>query len=369
MKNLDSEVTEAVLQEKFSQFGKIVSLAIARDENGASKGFGFINFESPNDTRQAMESMNGSQLGSKTLYMARAQKKVEREQLLCRQYGERRKEQMSKYMGSNVYIKNIIDDVSDEEVRELFSQCGTITSAKLMRDDKGKSKGFGFVCYSSPDEAGYMFHQKPLYVAIAQRKKDRQAQLRIQYAQRMVGLNGASTTVVPGGYPPLYCTAAGVVSQLPPQQGLMYQTMGVRQGWRGNGFAPATRPAFQPLLLPVISTNARQKRQGRGRMNSHTFPQNGGAAQSVVASKESPNQQRTGQVKYVPSGHCEENKVPGVASLSLSSDGTGSPGSENLSSMHAAATFQQQKQIHGKPLYPLVENHRATLIYMEPSQG
>lgn len=50
-------------------------------------------------------------------------------------------------------MKNIDDEVTDEELREHFSQCGTITSAKLMRDNKGLSKGFGFVCFSSPEEA------------------------------------------------------------------------------------------------------------------------------------------------------------------------------------------------------------------------
>lgn len=52
-----------------------------------------------------------------------------------------------------MYVKNIDDDVTDEELRELFSQCGTITSSKLMRDDKGINKGFGFVCFSNPEEA------------------------------------------------------------------------------------------------------------------------------------------------------------------------------------------------------------------------
>lgn len=52
-----------------------------------------------------------------------------------------------------MYVKNIDDDVTDEVLREHFSKCGTITSAKLMRDDKGISKGFGFVCFSTPEEA------------------------------------------------------------------------------------------------------------------------------------------------------------------------------------------------------------------------
>lgn len=50
-------------------------------------------------------------------------------------------------------MKNIDDDVTEEELREHFSQCGTITSAKLMQDDKGISRGFGFVCFSTPEEA------------------------------------------------------------------------------------------------------------------------------------------------------------------------------------------------------------------------
>lgn len=54
---------------------------------------------------------------------------------------------------SNIYVKNIDCNVTEEELRKHFSQCGTITSAKIMCNEKGKSKGFGFVCFSTPDEA------------------------------------------------------------------------------------------------------------------------------------------------------------------------------------------------------------------------
>lgn len=100
-----------------------------------------------------------------------------------------------------------------------------------------------------------MFHRKPLYVAIAQRKEERQAQLQLQYAQRMAGFAGPSTAVIPGGYPPIYYQApSGVVPPVPPRPGMMYQPLGLRPGWRPNGFAPTSGPGYQPPPVPVVST-------------------------------------------------------------------------------------------------------------------
>ncbi|XVF76322.1 hypothetical protein PTKIN_Ptkin13bG0257200 [Pterospermum kingtungense] len=383
IKNFESDTTEEILREKFSEFGKIASLVVAKDENEASRGFGFVNFESPDDAKRAMEVMNGSQLGSKVLYVARAQKKAEREQILRNQFEERRKEQIRKYKASNVYVKNIDDDVTDDELRQHFSQCGTITSAKLMRDDKGISKGFGFVCFSTPEEAakavstfhGYMFHRKPLYVSIAQRKEDRQAQLQLQYAQRMAGLAGPSTAVIPGGYPPLYYTApTGVISQLPPRPGMMYQPLGLRPGWRANGFAPPTRPTFQPSSLPMVPGASRQTRQNRGRINGHAFLQGGShpvtyvpqlqqPTQIITSPKDQSNQQRAGQAKYIANGRAREvNKGSGDPPAATNSAAAVSQGSEILSSMLAAASPEQQKTILGERLYPLVQKHQPDLV-------
>lgn len=69
MKNLDTNVREELVEEKFSEFGKIVSFTITKDDNGNSRGFGFVNFENPDDARQAMEAMNGSQLGKLGIFL------------------------------------------------------------------------------------------------------------------------------------------------------------------------------------------------------------------------------------------------------------------------------------------------------------
>ncbi|KAL0309631.1 UNVERIFIED_CONTAM: Polyadenylate-binding protein 7 [Sesamum radiatum] len=360
MKNVDADVSEEVLKEKFSEYGKILSLVISKDENGASRGFGFVNFENPDDAKCAMEALNGSQLGSKVLYVARAQKKSERKEMLRRQFEEKRKAQILKYQASNVYVKNIDDDITDEDLRKYFSQCGTITSAKVMRNDKGLSKGFGFVCFSTPDEAnkavnsfhGFILHRKPLFVAIAQRKEEREAQLKLQYAQPMAGFAGQSA-VIPGGYSPFYYPLPGVVPQIPAGPGLMYQPLGIRPGWRDNGFADRYKPAVQPSAVPSIPNSPTPHRQSRGRMSSNV-PQGGGPPyalhlqqpiHSMASSKDMSTQQKGS---------------PSVQPF-LVAAGSGIEGSDMLSSLLAAASPEQQKQMLGERIYPLVSQHKPDL--------
>lgn len=352
VKNLDTGISEEVLKEKFSQYGQIASLVISKDENGASRGFGFVNFDKAEDAKSAVEALHGSQLGLKVLYVARAQKKTEREKMLRRQFEEKRKEQILKYQASNVYVKNIDDDITDDELRLHFSQCGTITSAKIMRDDKGVGKGFGFVCFSTPEEAnkavytfhGFILQRKPLYVAIAQRKEERQVQLQVLYAQRLGGLSGPPSPIFPGGYPHLYYPAPGVVSQIPAQPSLMFQQPGIRPGWRANGTPNPSRHVVHPSPVPLAPNNSRQRH--RGRMNGNVLSQAAGLAYSShlqrpihsVASKDSNDQQPI-----------------------LISGGVGGEGSEMLSSMLAAAPPEQQKHILGERLYPLVAHHQPDL--------
>merc|ERR1712136_598937 len=104
-------------------------------------------------------------------------------------------ERMTRFQGVNLYVKNLDDTIDDERLRTEFTPFGTITSAKVMCEE-GRSKGFGFVCFSSPEEAtkavtemnGRIIVSKPLYVALAQRKEDRKAHLASQYMQRVTGM-------------------------------------------------------------------------------------------------------------------------------------------------------------------------------------
>lgn len=193
VKNLADNVTDDELNDLFSQYGKITSAVVSRDESGQSKGFGFINFEDHEDASKAVDALHESQFHDQELYVSRAQKKGEREEELRRQYENAKLDMLNKYQGVNLYIKNLDDDITDGRIRQEFSAFGVITSAKIMRDEKtNASRGFGFVCFSSPEEAtravtemnGRMVGSKPIYVALAQRKDVRRSQLEAQMSQR-----------------------------------------------------------------------------------------------------------------------------------------------------------------------------------------
>ena len=53
-----------------------------------------------------------------------------------------------------LYIGNISYQVSEEDLSRLFSQCGSVSSAVIIRDrETNRSKGFGFVEMATEDQA------------------------------------------------------------------------------------------------------------------------------------------------------------------------------------------------------------------------
>lgn len=57
-------------------------------------------------------------------------------------------------MGKKLYVGNLSYTTTDQDLTNLFSQCGTVESAKVINDrDTGRSKGFGFVEMSTDQEA------------------------------------------------------------------------------------------------------------------------------------------------------------------------------------------------------------------------
>ncbi|KAJ7689427.1 hypothetical protein B0H17DRAFT_1295651 [Mycena rosella] len=58
-KNLDPDIDSNGLFTHFRQFGQIVSARVMRNENGESRGFGFVSYQTPDQASAALHAMNG----------------------------------------------------------------------------------------------------------------------------------------------------------------------------------------------------------------------------------------------------------------------------------------------------------------------
>ncbi|CDP01307.1 unnamed protein product [Coffea canephora] len=179
IKNLDKAIDNKALHDTFSTFGNILSCKIATDGNGQSKGYGFVQFDHEESAQTAIDKLNGMLINDKQVYVGQFLRKQERESAFSR----------TKF--NNVYVKNLSESTTDDDLKKIFGEHGAITSAVVMRDADGKSKCFGFVNFENADDAakavdalnGKKYDDKEWYVGKAQKKSEREQELKSQFEQ------------------------------------------------------------------------------------------------------------------------------------------------------------------------------------------
>jgi polyadenylate-binding protein len=370
VKNLDETVTTDKLREVFSEFGTITNAAIMNDDNGSkSKGFGFVNFETAESAKKAVEALNSKDNTSlphvkdKPLYVGRAQKKSERENELRAKFEALKLERLNKYQGVNLYVKNLEDNIDDEKLRAEFAPYGTITSCKVMRDDKINSKGFGFVCYSTPEEAtrsvtemnGRILGTKPLYVALAQRRDVRKAQLEAQHAQRAKMRQNAPAMgpMYPPGAPVFYPQPPGGIPQPGGFVGYPQQMM-PRNNWRGQ-----PQPGGYQVPHYVVNTVAQRPQHPSQRPPRGAAGQQGGIVGGAKDQRGAQNGRRGGRNPN-PNPRPDIPQQAPQLQPELIQPQAQAPAMPDINTpltpaLLAQYPVEQQKNMVGERIYPLIE--------------
>jgi len=356
VKNFADLLDESELSEIFSKFGDITSAVIMRDIDGKSRGFGFVAFKEHEAAEQAVNDMDSTDIKGRKITVCRAQKKAERSTELKMKFEIQKQERINRYQGVNLYIKNLEDTIDDEKLRKEFSQYGTITSAKVMRDDKAISKGFGFVCFSSPEEAtkavtdmnGRILVSKPLYVALAQRREERRAQLATQYMQRVSNYRLPGSAVQSQMYPQ---AAGGFYMPFPQQQG---QRFAVQQQ-----LVPG-RPRWQPAQGQMRS-NVPYMQSGMPRQQRPRQAVARGVSQQPLA-RGGMTQARAPVPQARPPAYKINQTVRNQPAQPAAQAEAAMPIPEQLStSSLASASPQEQKQMIGERLFPMVQEYELQL--------
>jgi len=285
-------------------------------------------------------------------------------------------------------------------------QFGEITSAKIMSDPKGRSKGFGFVCYKTPDEATKAVTEmhlkvvkgKPLYVGLAEKKEDRTSRL----AQRYKGEKGSNMGVATKGglvtygagdvgkgaqmgqmaqmgmqkgqFQPQGMMQPGMYPQGMQQPGMMQPGMMPQQGkgifpGQAGGIFPGQPGAQQQMLQPMQLQQMQQQmrppmmqQQIRpAGMWQPGMPPQQGMGQQPMPGKGAPGQMQPGMPQMLPGKGAmpgAPGQMPGVpGQMPGGKPGAGpTPGTnQQLSAqMLANAPPGMQKQMLGEKLYPAV---------------
>ncbi len=77
--NLSFNTAEDELRQLFEPFGQVDRVSIMTDrDTGRSRGFGFVEMASNEDGEKAIASLNGSQVGGRTINVNEARPKTER---------------------------------------------------------------------------------------------------------------------------------------------------------------------------------------------------------------------------------------------------------------------------------------------------
>lgn len=186
VKNLAPNIDNKSLYDTFSMFGNILSCKVSVDKNRNSLGYGFVHYETDEAAAQAIQKVDGKEIAGQIVTVAPFRSKKERGV------------ESSAEVFTNVYVKNLSDETTEESLTEMFSKYGNITSLNLPASEEGKLKGFAFINYATAEEASAAVdalhdievapatddkEAKKLFVGRAQRKDEREKELRERFEQ------------------------------------------------------------------------------------------------------------------------------------------------------------------------------------------
>jgi len=153
-KNLPDDFNEEKTRALFGKFGPIGMLKFGSNEYGKFAMIAYFTADSndretgPKAAAAAVDALNNTDMDGKKLYVKHFLSKTEREQEIQRE--------AMKYKNSkkkcNLFVKNIPDNCTDKDIRDLFGKFGEIESVRLFPKEKGKNP-YCFVCFVRPDNA------------------------------------------------------------------------------------------------------------------------------------------------------------------------------------------------------------------------
>lgn len=166
---LTQKVREKDLERFFRQLGKVENVLLIRDKfTNRSKGFAYVEMSNLEDVPKVL-LMNGQAPDFQVFPILVKASEAEKN------FAAKKESAMAASAGgdpsgdgyggpqsasalsaaSRIYCGNLHTNFTEDDLRIVFQAFGEVLSVTINRDEMGRSKGFGFVQFSNPQEANF----------------------------------------------------------------------------------------------------------------------------------------------------------------------------------------------------------------------
>lgn len=136
--NLDPDITEAHLYDRFNSIGTVLSTRVCLDAvTRRSLGYAYVTYQHREDAAAALEELNYEDINGRACHI----------RLLQRDPSIRRSG------AGSIFIRNLDKSITSRQLFDTLSDFGEIIFCNLAMDENRHSKGYALVCYETEESA------------------------------------------------------------------------------------------------------------------------------------------------------------------------------------------------------------------------
>lgn len=143
--SINFELSEKEIEAVFSVFGPMKTVQMMYDPaTKRHKGYGFLEFETPDAASLAIQSMDNSELGGRFIKVGRPSN-----------FPSDLPPGVPRPLPNRIYVGNVHELIQEDELRGIFEAFGPLKHCNLIPDSKDikKHRGYGYVEYEAVADA------------------------------------------------------------------------------------------------------------------------------------------------------------------------------------------------------------------------
>lgn len=144
---MNFDTNEDDIQEYFGECGEITQVKLLKRADGKSRGRGFVKFTTNEAAVKAIELNDSEFMGRRIVVQYPQNKSFNSEKFYQKVNNDGSPE------SANIIIRNLSFKTSEDDLYEMFDHCGKIKRARIILNEEGQSRGFGFVDFEEVESA------------------------------------------------------------------------------------------------------------------------------------------------------------------------------------------------------------------------